>query len=201
MNVLEELRALDINEPGRWPLPFRAAAVVIILVIVAALGIWRFVVRTEIPELEAKEQQEQELRASFENKQSLAANFDAYRDQLDTIERDFGTMLRKLPGETEVENLLEDISQTALGAGLEEKLFNPQAEVRKDFYAELPITVRYVGSYHEIAKFISDVAALPRIVTLHDIKITPISVEGDQEQLQLDATAKTYRYLEEESPE
>jgi type IV pilus assembly protein PilO len=201
MNVLEELRALDVNEPGRWPLPFRAAAVFIILVIVTALGIWRFVIRTEIPELEAKEQQEQELRASFENKQSLAANFDAYRDQLDAIERDFGTMLRKLPGETEVENLLEDISQTALGAGLEEKLFNPQAEVRKDFYAELPITVRYVGSYHEIAKFISDVAALPRIVTLHDIRITPISVEGDQEQLQLDATAKTYRYLEEESPE
>jgi type IV pilus assembly protein PilO len=189
MNVLEELRALDVNEPGRWPLPFRAAAVFIILVIVTALGIWRFVIRTEIPELEAKEQQEQELRASFENKQSLAANFDAYRDQLDAIERDFGTMLRKLPGETEVENLLEDISQTALGAGLEEKLFNPQAEVRKDFYAELPITVRYV------------VAALPRIVTLHDIRITPISVEGDQEQLQLDATAKTYRYLEEESPE
>jgi type IV pilus assembly protein PilO len=200
MNIIEELRSLDINEPGRWPLPFRVAAVAIVLVAVSALGIWQLVVRVEIPELERAERDELTLRSQFETAQQMAANFDDYLEQLATIERDFGTMLRKLPGETEVENLLEDISQTALGKGLEEKLFDPNEEIPKDFYAELPIKLRYEGSYHEIAEFISDVAALPRIVTLHDIEITPLSITGPEERLQLVATAKTYRYLDEESP-
>lgn len=198
MNVLEELRSLDMNEPGRWPLPFRLAAITLILVLFSALGIWQFVVKTQIPELERRERQEQELRSSFEDKQRKAANFDDYLNQLATIERDFGTMLRQLPGKTEVDNLLEDISQTALGAGLEIRLFEPAGEVRKDFYAELPIKLRCIGSYHELAKFVSDVAALSRIVTLHDIKIEPVSIQGT-ERLQMDVTAKTYRYLDEES--
>lgn len=199
MNVIEELRSLDTNDPGRWPLPFRVAAVVIVLVAVAALGIWQFVVKTELPELERAEQQERELFNSFRDKQQLAANFEAYSNQLAEIERDFGMMLRQLPGRTEVESLLVDISQTALGAGLEEKLFTPQGEVPRDFYAELPITLRYTGSYHEIGEFVSNVAALPRIVTLHNMRITPISITGTEE-LQLDVTGKTYRYLDEESP-
>lgn len=199
MNVLDELRALDINEPGRWPLPFRVAAVFLILLVFSALGIWQFVVKSEIPDLEAAERDEQGLRASFEQKQRRAANFDAYREQLAAIERDFGTMLRKLPGETEVDNLLEDISRTALGVGLDEKLFDPQNEVPREFYAELPIRLRYEGSYHEVGQFISDVAALPRIVTLHDIQMTPLTVNGEEERLQFLATAKTYRYLDEES--
>lgn len=206
MNVVEELRSLDINEPGRWPLPFRIAAVVLVFVLVAAIGIWQFVAKAEVLELERVELAEQELRASFEQKQQRAANFDAYRNQLAEIERDFGTMLRQLPGETEVPNLLEEISLTANGAGLEERLFEPRPEIPQDFYAELPISLRYVGSYHELAEFISDVAALPRIVTLHDIRISPVSVpdgggiaEGAAEELQLDVTAKTYRYLDEES--
>jgi type IV pilus assembly protein PilO len=198
MNVLEELRSLDTNDPGRWPLPFRAAAIILILVLVAAGGIWQFVVKSEIPELERVEQQEQELRSSFEVKQRRAANFDAYRNQLAEIERDFGTMLRQLPGETEVPNLLEDISQTALAAGLEEKLFQPQGESQQDFYAELPISLRYTGSYHELGDFISGVAELPRIVTLHNITIEPVSENG--EELELNVTGKTYRYLDEESP-
>jgi len=198
MNVLEELRSLDTNDPGRWPLPFRIAAIVLILVLVAAGGIWQFVVKTEVPELERVEQQEEELRSSFELKQRRAANFDAYRNQLAEIERDFGTMLRQLPGETEVPNLLEDISHTALGSGLEERLFQPQGESQRDFYAELPISLRYTGSYHELGDFISGVAALPRIVTLHNITITPASENG--EDLQLSVTGKTYRYLDEESP-
>lgn len=198
MNVLEELRSLDTNDPGRWPLPFRIAAIVLILVVVAAGGIWQFVIKSEIPDLEVAEQQEQELRTSFEVKQRRAANFDAYRNQLAEIERDFGTMLRQLPGETEVPNLLEDISQTALAAGLEEKLFQPLGESQQDFYAELPIALRYTGSYHELGDFISGVAALPRIVTLHNIRISPASENG--EELQLDVTGKTYRYLDEESP-
>jgi len=199
MNVIEELRSLDTNDPGRWPLPFRVAAVVLVLVAVAALGIWQFVVKTELPELERAEQQERELFNSFRDKQQLAANFEAYSNQLAEIERDFGMMLRQLPGRTEVESLLVDISQTALGAGLEEKLFTPQPEIPRDFYAELPITLRYTGSYHEIGEFVSNVAALPRIVTLHNMRITPISITGTEE-LQLDVTGKTYRYLDEESP-
>ncbi len=197
MNVIEELRSLDTSDPGRWPLPFRIAAVVLVLVAVSALGIWQMVIKVEIPELEAAERQEQELRANFEQKQRRAANFDAYRNQLAEIERDFGTMLRQLPGQTEVDSLLEDISQTALASGLEEKLFQPRAEAPQDFYAELPIRLRYTGSYHELAEFVSGVAALPRIVTLHDIRVTPVSVNGVAE-LQLDVTGKTYRYLDEE---
>jgi type IV pilus assembly protein PilO len=199
MNVIEELRSLDTNDPGRWPLPFRVAAVVLVLVAVAALGIWQFVYKTEVPDLARAEQQEVELFNSFRDKQQLAANFEAYSNQLAEIERDFGLMLRQLPGRTEVESLLVDISQTALGAGLEEKVFTPQAEIARDFYAELPITLRYTGSYHEIGEFVSNVAALARIVTLHNLRITPISI-ADQEELQLDVTGKTYRYLDEESP-
>ena len=199
MNIIEELRSLDTSDPGRWPLPFRIAAVVLVLIAVTALGIWQMVIKVEIPELETAERQEQELRANFEQKQKRAANFDAYRNQLAEIERDFGTMLRQLPGQTEVDSLLEDISQTALASGLVEKLFQPRAEAPQDFYAELPIRLRYTGSYHELAEFVSGVAALPRIVTLHDIRITPVSISGEEE-LQLDVTGKTYRYLDEESP-
>jgi type IV pilus assembly protein PilO len=198
MNIIEELRSLDINEPGRWPLVFRAAAAVIVLVLVGALGIWQFVVKQEVPDLEVARRDEQDLRESFESKQRKAANFDDFLNQLDTIERDFGTMLSQLPGSNEVENLLEDISQTALASGLDVRLFEPGGEVSREFYAELPIRLRYLGSYHELARFVSDVAALSRIVTLHDIRITPVSVEGEEE-LQLDVTAKTYRYLGEES--
>lgn len=197
MNILEELRSLDTSDPGRWPLPFRITAVVLVLVLIAAGGIWQFVVKVELPDLDAAERQELELRTSFETKQRRAANFDAYRNQLAEIERDFGTMLRQLPGETEVDSLLEDISQTALAAGLVERLFQPQPEVPQDFYAELPIRLRYTGSYHEVGDFVSGVAALPRIVTLHDIRITPVDPGGDQ--LQLEVTGKTYRYLDEES--
>lgn len=200
MNFLEELRSLDLNEPGRWPLPFRLGAVGIVLVIVAALGIWQFVVKQEIPDLEIAQRDEQGLRQSFEAKQRKAANFNDFLDQLETIERDFGTMLGQLPGKSEVDNLLDDISQTALGAGLDVRLFEPGSEVSRDFYAELPIRLRYLGSYHELGRFVSDVAALSRIVTLHDIRISPVSVEGEgEEELQLDVTAKTYRYLGEDS--
>jgi type IV pilus assembly protein PilO len=198
MNILEELRALDINEPGRWPLVFRAAAVGRVLVLFAALGIWQFVVKQEIPDLEVARRYEQELRGSFESKQRKAANFDAFLNQLDAIERDFGTMLSQLPGITEVDNLLEDISQTALAAGLDVRLFEPSNEVSRDFYAELPIQLRYLGSYHELSRFVSDVAALSRIVTLHDIRITPVQITGEEELL-FDVTAKTYRYMGEES--
>ena len=198
MNVLEELRNLDTNDVGRWPLPFRVGAIVIVFVAVAVFGIYMTVVKNKVPMLERAESRERELRQTFENKQKKAANFDAYRAQLAQMEQSFGTMLRQLPGETEIPNLIVDISQTGLAAGLEEKLFEPQAEIRKDFYAEKPIKIQLAGSYHELANFASSVAALPRIVTLHDIQIQPTTDE-QFDQLSLDVTAKTYRYLEEET--
>lgn len=198
MNIIEELQSLDVNEPGRWPFAFRAAAVVLVFVAVAAFGAYMFVIKTEIPLLERAEREEQDLRATFEQKQRKAANFDAYRAQLAEIERSFGTMLRQLPGRTEVPSLLVDISQTGLGAGLEEKLFQPAGEIRRDFYAELPIRIRLTGSFHALGDFVSGIAALPRIVTLHDISITPVNRDSFDE-LTLDVTAKTYRYLDEVS--
>ena len=135
------------------------------------------------------------MRASFEAKQRKAANFEAYKAQLQEIEQSFGTMLRQLPGKTEVPSLLVDISQTGLAASLDEKLFQPNPEMRKDFYAELPIKIRVIGDYHEFGEFVSALAALPRIVTVHNVKIAPR--KGESAGLQLEATAKTYRYLDE----
>jgi type IV pilus assembly protein PilO len=201
MNIIEELQSLDMNEPGRWPLSFRIVAVALVFIAVAAFGSYMFVIKTDHPLLEQARQQEQELRATFEQKQTRAANFDAYRAQLAEIERSFGTMLRQLPGQTEIPNLLVDISQTALSAGLEEQLFQRGVEVQKDFYAEQPIKIRYQGSFHELGNFVSGIAALPRIVTLHDISIKPVSNDGSFDELVLEATAKTYRYLDEVSTE
>ena len=200
MNILEELQSLDTSDPGRWPFLFRAVSVVIVFVAVAAFGVYTFVIKSEMPVLQRAELEERELRATFEERQKKTANFDAYRSQLAEIERSFGAMLRQLPGRTEVPNLLVDISQTGLGAGLEEKLFQPMGEIRRDFYAELPIKIRLTGSYHELGNFVSGIAALPRIVTLHDIGIKPVT-EDDYDELTLDVTAKTYRYLDEDPTE
>jgi type IV pilus assembly protein PilO len=198
VSIVDDLRSLDTSDPGRWPLPFRIGAVSLVFVAVIAFGVYMFVVKEEIPLLERAQQEEQELRSTFEDRQRKAANFDAYRAQLADIERDFGAMLRQLPGKTEVPNLLVDISQTGLGAGLEEQLFQPTGEIQKDFYAELPIKLRYTGSYHKLGNFVSGIAALPRIVTLHDISIKR-SAEDSPDELTLDVTAKTYRYLDEEA--
>ena len=195
MSIIDDLRSLDTNDPGRWPLPFRIAAIAVAFVAVMASGVYMFVIQQEMPLLAAAQKEETDLRATFEDRQRKAANFDSYRAQLAEIERDFGAMLRQLPGKTEVPNLIVDISQTATGAGLEEDLFQPQAEIQKDFYAELPIKLRYKGSYHELGNFVSGIAALPRIVTLHDIQIRQVTGQSTDE-LTLEVTAKTYRYLE-----
>ena len=198
MNLIEELQSLDANDVGRWPLPFRVAVIVIVFFVVMGLGIYWFIVKDKAPQLERAQNEEQELRLTFENKQRKAANYDAYKAQLTQIEQSFGTMLRQLPGETEIPSLIVDISQTGLAAGLQEKLFVPQGEIPKDFYAEKPIKIRLTGGYHEIGNFVSGIAALPRIVTLHDINITP---EGKDsfDKLSLEVMAKTYRYIDEEA--
>ena len=150
------------------------------------------------PVLQKAEADEIDLRNQFENKQQRAANLDAYKAQLAEMERNFGAMLRQLPGKTEVPNLLVDISQTGLAAGLQEKLFQPGTEKSNGFYAELPIKIRLVGSYHQFGAFVSGIAALPRIVTLDDIQITPVDAKGYYDNLTMDVTAKTYRYIEDE---
>jgi type IV pilus assembly protein PilO len=198
VNIVEELQALDANDIGRWPFIFRAGVIGIVFTIVVGLGIYWIIIEDKYPALQRVEQEEVTLRDVFENKQRKAANYDAYRAQLAQIEQSFGTMLRQLPGETEIPSLIVDISQTGLAAGLQEKLFQPQPEIPKDFYAEKPITISLSGGYHEIANFVSGIAALPRIVTLHDINITPDSPE-DYDSLTMQVTAKTYRYIEEEA--
>ena len=196
MNIVEELKSLDINDVGRWPFVFRAAVIAAVFVAVSVLGIWFTIIKDKAPVLERAQQEEQELKIAFENKQRKAANYDAYRAQLSQIEQSFGTMLRQLPGKTEIPSLIVDISQTGLAAGLQEKLFRPEAEIPRDFYAEKPIRIRLSGGYHEIANFVSGIAALPRIVTLHNIDISRESNDSF-DRLSLEVTAQTYRYLEE----
>lgn len=200
MSVVDDLRNLDPNDVGRWPFPIRVAAIIIIFVLVCAGGIYFTIIKDKQLELVKEQKKEVELKSTFENKQRKAANFQEYADQLVEMEESFGAMLRQLPGETEIPNLIIDISQTGLAAGLEEKLFEPQEEIRREFYAEKPINIRLSGGYHAFANFASSVAALPRIVTLHDIRIVPETRGGESspDQLTLDVTAKTYRYLEEE---
>jgi len=198
VNFIEELKSLDANDIGRWPFVFRAGVIGIVFVLVIGLGIYWLIIEDKYPALQRVEQEEVTLRQVFENKQRKAANYDAYRAQLAQIEQSFGTMLRQLPGETEIPSLIVDISQTGLAAGLQEKLFQPQPEVPRDFYAEKPITISLSGGYHEIANFVSGIAALPRIVTLHDINITPDD-PNNFDQLTMQVVAKTYRYIEEEA--
>jgi len=198
MNFIDELKSLDANDIGRWPLVFRLGVIGIVFILVVGLGIYWTIIQDKYPALQRVEQEEGTLRQVFENKQRKAANYDAYKAQLAQIEQSFGTMLRQLPGETEIPSLIVDISQTGLAAGLQEKLFQPQPEVPKDFYAEKPITISLSGGYHEIANFVSGIAALPRIVTLHDISITPDD-KNSFDRLTLQVTAKTYRYIEEEA--
>jgi type IV pilus assembly protein PilO len=150
------------------------------------------------PDLDSARADEQSLLQTLETKARKAANLDAYKAQLQEIERSFGAMLRKLPNKTEVPNLLTDISQQGSGAGLDQKLFQPGQQVNKDFYAELPIRMRLTGSFHAIGAFVSGIAALPRIVTLHNVEIVPLGKDKGTDQLQLDVTAKTYRYLDDE---
>ncbi len=197
MNFVDQLKNLDRRDIGRWPLLFRLLTIAVIFVAVAIGLVYYFVWNGQRPELLQAEQEESELRNTFDSKQRKAANLEQYKAQLAEMERTFGAMLRQLPGKTEVPSLLVDISQTGLGSGLEEKLFQPANEVRRDFYAELPIKIRLTGSYHELGAFVSGIAALPRIVTLHNIEMKP-ETKDSSDQLLLDVTAKTYRYLDED---
>jgi type IV pilus assembly protein PilO len=197
MNLWEEIQSLDPRDPGRWPLPFRAGAVVAAFVALSVALVYFFVWSGQRPELQQRQADEDKLRQEFKDKHSKAVNLEVYKQQLKDIERSFGALLRQLPGKTEVPSLLVDISQTGLAAGLQEKLFQPQAEERKEFYAEKPIKIRLTGSYHQFGEFVSGIAALPRIVTLDDISIKPDGKDA-YDELSMELTAKTYRYLDED---
>jgi len=188
-----ELDQLDLADIARWPAAARAVVILFLMGGVIFLGYW-FHTKDQLVELQQAEQQEVDLRVIFEKKAQQAANLEAYEKQLEEMRESFGAMLRQLPNKTEVADLLVDVSQTGLASGLEFELFQPQAENPREFYAELPITIRVIGEYHEFGNFVSGVAALPRIVTLHNININRRA--GDL--LSMDLTAKTYRYLETE---
>lgn len=197
-----DIQDLDVNNMGSWPQPVKMIVLGLIVAIVLGLGWWQFI-SGELDSLETAQSKEQNLKQEFSTKQAKAANLDAYKNQLKEMQDSFGAMLRQLPGKTEVDSLLVDISQTALAAGLQQQLFKPEGEQPKEFYAELPIKMRYTGSFHEFGAFASGVAALPRIVTLHDIHIAPVdqskNKDGDVKgPLVMEVTAKTYRYLDEE---
>jgi len=187
------LSDLDLSNIGKWPTALKIVVIAVVCVLVAGL-IFYFDTQSQRNRLENAERQEISLKQEFEQKQAKAVNLEAYKQQLKDIEETFGAMLRQLPSKTEVEGLLVDISQTGLASGIQFQLFKPEQERFIDFYAELPIKMKMTGTYHQFGNFVSGVAALPRIVTLHNISISGSKKGG---QLTMEVTAKTYRYLDE----
>jgi len=191
--TLDDVRRLDPRDIGSWPVVPKLGALLVLLLLIVFAGYW-FDWRNQLEELAKARNKEQELRTSFLDKQKQAVNLEAYRKQLAEIEESFGEMLKQLPNKSEMEALLTDINQAGLGRGLQFELFRPaQRESMSEFYAELPITIKLTGKYHDIGAFASDVSQLSRIVTLNDIALVP-NKEGD---VVLDAVAKTFRYLDE----
>lgn len=194
--MLADLRKVDPNNPGTWPASIRNLALVALFLFMGGLGYW-FQIQPQLAVLKAAQDKEPELRQSFETKQRQVANLDAYKAQLRDIQSRFAVMLRQLPSQTEMANLLQDISQTRVATGLEEQVFKPEPEHSKEFYAEAPIRIRLTGTYHQMGDFASGLAALPRIVTLSNISLS--GAKAGEGGLVMDAVAMTYRYLEEPS--
>jgi type IV pilus assembly protein PilO len=192
-SIQQEFQGLDPNDPGQWPLIPRVVCLAAIFISCVVLG-WWFDWSDQLTNLTAKEAEEQTLKDDWLNKKRQAVNLPDYKRQLGEIDQQFGTLLKQLPNRSEMDALLADINQAGLGRGLQFDLFKPGSEVSKDFYAELPITIRVQGTYHDLGAFVGDVAQMPRIVTLNDINIEAAK-DG---LLKLDATALTFRYLDDE---
>jgi len=190
--LISDFRTRDPKAPGLWPVLPRIIILIGILLLVLLLG-WWFGWRVQFEELDTKQQQETSLKDEWRTKKAQAVNLDEYQKQLAEINRSFGALLKQLPNASEMESLLVDINQAGLGRGLQFDLFKPGTEMMRDFYAELPITVKLSGSYHDLGAFTGDIAKLPRIVTLNDIDVTTTKEGG----LGMSATAKTFRYLDE----
>lgn len=193
--TLDDFRRLNPSEIGTWPILPKLITLFVLLIAVVFSGYW-FDWRNQVTELDAARTKEQQLRTSFLGKQKQAVNLDAYREQLATIEQEFGEMLKQLPNRSEMEALLTDINQAGLGRGLQFILFKPAPkESKSEFYAELPISIKLKGTYHDMGAFASDVSQLPRIVTLSNISLKSDKKSG---VLEMAATARTYRYLDED---
>ena len=200
------LKELDFNNIGSWPREYRIGFCIIVGLLIFGL-LWWVLTRDKGDQLEGLERTESDLRAEFETKQGRAANLEPLKLQLAQMEQQLQQMLRQLPSRTEMPDLIVDISQTALATGIQNELFQPGPETPKEFYAEKPIALRMVGSYHQFGAFVSGVASLPRVVimTMHDIQLRPRGGDKDpragirpDSPLELAGTVKTYRYLDED---
>ena len=191
--TLDDLKNIDVNNISSWPLPIKIGGVAVVGILIIVAGFW-FIIRGELDDLAQRQDQEVKLKERYRSKAALAINLASYKTQMEEMRQTFGSLLRQLPDTTEVPDLLIDITQAGLGQGLEFVLFKPEKEKPKEFYAELPISIKVTGSYHELANFVSDVAALPRIVTFGDITIVS---NKKSSKLVMGAKAKTYRYLDE----
>ena len=191
--IADDFRYLNPNDPSVWPLIPKVTLLVGVFVVLLVAG-WWFLWSDQLVELENKQKEEEVLKQQFLDKKKQAVNLDLYVEQLAEIDRSFGALLKQLPNKSEIEALLIEVNQAGLGRGLQFDLFRPGAEEVKDFYAVLPISVKINGGYHDFGAFAADIAKLPRIVTLNNINITP----GQGGVLALDATTKTFRYLDDE---
>jgi len=195
-----DLRNLDTSNPGGWPTSVKAFFCAVLALLIIFLG-WYLVVSDKQTQLEGLQRTEESLKKTFEDKQARAVNLEPLKQQLAEMELMLQQMLRQLPGKTEMPDLIVDISQTALASGITNELFQPEGEIKKEFYAEKPIKLRMVGTYHQFGAFVSGVASLPRVVimTMHDISLKPRDANaGVGGVLTLEGTIKTYRYLEED---
>lgn len=197
--TLDDVRDLDFNDAGSWPLVVRVIVFVLIASVIGGLG-YKFLIADQVKALQVVKAEEQDLRVKLEGKQRKVATLAALKLQVAKLERDFASLRDQLPGKTEVASLLQEVSQTRVITGLEEELFKPGAESPKDFYVELPIELRLLGNYHQFGEFVSGIAALPRIVTLQEIKIVrnpKAEKDNNDRPLIMTAIAKTYRYRDE----
>jgi type IV pilus assembly protein PilO len=192
---LEDFNNIDFKNAGSLPIPVKLVLLGFLSLILIGLGYW-FLWSPEIDALEQAKAKEQELRQTFLAKKAQAVKIEAYKQQMIDIEKTFGALLKQLPDKSQMDGLLTDINQAGLGRGLEFELFKPGQESVADFYAEMPIQIRIVGSYHDIGAFATDISKLSRIVTLNDLSIAPVNIAGKEGVLSLEAVAKTYRYLD-----
>lgn len=190
-----DINDLDFENAGNWPKSVKAGAIALLCISIILVGYF-IDTQSQLDALDAQKQQELELKQLVEIKTAKAANLQAYQQQMKEMENSFGSLLKQLPSRNEVAELLTDITQTGIASGLEFELFKPKTELPSEFYAELPIELKVKGRYHEIGKFMGGLATLPRIVTLHDFKISNASKDKNGDLL-MEATAKTYRYLDE----
>lgn len=191
--IADDFRNLNPRDVGAWPLAPRLAVLLALFVLIVIAG-WWFVWRDQIINLETRQSEESQLKDQYLAKKKQAVNLDLYVQQLNEIDRSFGALLKQLPNKAEVESLLVEINQAGLGRGLQFELFRPGAEAKRDFYAELPISIKVTGTYHDIGAFASDIGRMSRIVTLNNMTIAP----GAGDTLTMDALTKTFRYLDEE---